>query len=128
METVRPLLSVRRIGQSTSVARGLLALLGAAAVLSCSPPPSTVATGIAHDAGPPDRGPPDGSPPDIPRVAGLAVPRLIAPLSTATVTSRRPTLRWVLADGIDSAHVQICADRACTKEVTSFDANDSGRP
>ena len=64
----------------------------------------------------------------MPRVAGLAAPRLIAPLSTATVTSRRPTLRWMLADGIDSAHVQICADRSCTKEVTSFDANDSGMP
>ena len=34
----------------------------------------------------------------------------------------------MLADGIDSAHVQICADRACTKEVTSFDATDSGAP
>ena len=61
-------------------------------------------------------------------VAGLPVPRLIAPLSTATVTSRRPTLRWTLADGIDGAHIQICADRACRKEVTSFDANESGAP
>jgi hypothetical protein len=115
------------------MAKGRLALLGAVAALACSPPPSTLSTGVAGHGGAPDGGAldgglPDGSPPDVPRVAGLAVPRLIAPLSTATVTSRRPTLRWVLAEGIDSAHVQICADRACTKEVTSFDANDSGRP
>ena len=116
-------LSVRRIGRSTAIAKVLLALLGGAAAFACSPPPSKVSTGIVHDGGLPD-----GSPPDVPRLAGLTAPRLIAPLSTATVTSRRPTLRWTLADGIDSAHVQICADRACTKEVTSFDANDSGRP
>jgi hypothetical protein len=48
--------------------------------------------------------------------------RLIAPLSTATVTSRRPTLHWMLDPTCDGAHVQICRDRACTKEVTSFDA------
>src|SRR5581483_3712440 len=55
-------------------------------------------------------------------VAGSpAAPRLIAPLSTATVTSQRPTLRWVLAAGTDGAHVDICRDRACTKTVTSFD-------
>jgi hypothetical protein len=57
---------------------------------------------------------------DAPKV--VAAPRLIAPLSTATVTSQRPTLRWSLAAGTDGAHVQICRDRACTVEVTSFDA------
>ena len=130
MKTVLPLLSLslRPVGRSTSVTRALLALLGTASVIACSPPPGAVSTGIARDGGRPDAGLPDGSPPDVPRVAGLAAPRLIAPLSTATVTSRRPTLRWMLAEGIDSAHVQICADRACTEEVTSFDANDSGRP
>jgi hypothetical protein len=55
--------------------------------------------------------------------------RLIAPLSTASVTSRRPTLRWQLPPDSDGAHVQICRDRACTTEVTSFDAaGASGRP
>jgi hypothetical protein len=48
--------------------------------------------------------------------------RLLAPLSTATVTSWRPTLRWQLAGDSDGAHVQICRDRACTTELTSFDA------
>jgi FG-GAP-like repeat len=58
-----------------------------------------------------------------------APPRLIAPLSTATVTSQRPTLKWQLANGTDGAHVQICRDRACTSEVTAFDARGaSGAP
>ncbi|HTB58463.1 MAG TPA: FG-GAP-like repeat-containing protein [Polyangia bacterium] len=65
---------------------------------------------------------------DSPQVA-MTSPRLIAPLSTATVTSQRPTLRWALAAGTDGAHVQICRDRACSVEVTSFDANGaSGAP
>jgi len=59
-----------------------------------------------------------------PATAGGIV-RLIAPLSTATVTSRRPTFRWVLATGNDGAHVQICRDRACTIEVAAFDATGS---
>lgn len=55
--------------------------------------------------------------------------RLIAPLSTATVTSRRPTLHWTLGVGDDGAHVQICRDRACSVEVISFDASGaSGAP
>jgi hypothetical protein len=49
-------------------------------------------------------------------------PRLIAPLSTATVTSRQPILHWVLAGGSDGAHVQICRDRACRSPVVAFDA------
>jgi hypothetical protein len=60
---------------------------------------------------------------------GVSPFRLLAPLSTATVSSRRPTLRWTLGDGSDGAHVQICRDRACTVEVTSFDASGaSGGP
>jgi FG-GAP-like repeat/FG-GAP repeat len=55
--------------------------------------------------------------------------RLMAPLSTATVTSHRPTLHWHLDPASDGAHVQICRDRACTIEVTSFDAlGASGAP
>ncbi len=55
--------------------------------------------------------------------------RLIAPLSTATVTSQRPTLRWKLDPTCDGAHVQICRDRACQHEVASFDTTGtSGAP
>ena len=61
--------------------------------------------------------------------AGPPPPRPIAPLSTATVTARRPTLRWALAAGTDGAHVEICRDRACTILITSFDATGpSGAP
>ncbi len=66
-----------------------------------------------------DGGSPDGA------TANVAAPRLIAPLSTATVTSRRPTLHWLLAAGSDGAHVQICRDRACATPVASFDATGS---
>jgi hypothetical protein len=55
--------------------------------------------------------------------------RLIAPLSATSVTSRRPTLKWQLPLDSDGAHVQMCRDRACMTEVTSFDAvGASGRP
>jgi hypothetical protein len=60
------------------------------------------------------------------RVIGTCVtrttPRPIAPLSTATVTSRRPTLRWELGDSIDGARVQLCADRACASVIETIDA------
>jgi hypothetical protein len=56
-------------------------------------------------------------------------PRLIAPLSTATATSRRPLLHWMLAAGSDGAHVQICRDRGCTNQVMAFDVvGSSGAP
>ncbi|HVV83322.1 MAG TPA: FG-GAP-like repeat-containing protein [Kofleriaceae bacterium] len=42
-----------------------------------------------------------------------AVPTLLAPWSTSTVTSRTPTLRW-RGTGGGGAHVEVCADRACT--------------
>ncbi|MEI8258738.1 MAG: FG-GAP-like repeat-containing protein, partial [Deltaproteobacteria bacterium] len=59
--------------------------------------------------------------------AGSA-PRLIAPLSTATVTSQRPTLRWQAAAGSDVS-VEICGDRACTRVEQRFDVHgDSGAP
>jgi hypothetical protein len=59
----------------------------------------------------------------------IAAPRQIAPLSTAIVSSRRPTLRWALASGTDGVRVQICQDRSCTTVVSMFDADGtSGAP
>jgi len=44
----------------------------------------------------------------------LPIPRLLAPLSTSMVTTRRPQLRWTLDGGEPApAAVEICADRAC---------------
>jgi hypothetical protein len=46
-------------------------------------------------------------------------PRLVAPLSGMRVTSRRPTLRWVLPAGIEQASVDLCHDRECTRPILS---------
>ena len=59
----------------------------------------------------------------------LAPPRPLAPLSTATVTSRRPTLRWKLGVGDDGARIEVCGDRACTRVLETIDATgSSARP
>ncbi len=56
-------------------------------------------------------------------------PRPIAPLSTAVVTSRRPTLHWLLPSTADGAVVEVCSDHAMTANCVSFDATgNSGRP
>ncbi len=49
-------------------------------------------------------------------------PRPTAPLSTATTTTQRPTLRWALSAGASGAHVDVCRDRACAVVEQSFDA------
>jgi hypothetical protein len=49
-------------------------------------------------------------------------PRLVAPLTTALATSRRPRLRWALAAGTDGAVVDRCSDRACTSVLASYEA------
>ncbi|MGO9837039.1 MAG: VCBS repeat-containing protein [Polyangiaceae bacterium] len=82
------------------------------------------ATPATQDAAPDDVS-------DAPCVATAsgAPPRLIAPLSTATVTSQRPTLRWHLADGSDGAQIDICRDRACATLVATFlAAGESATP
>src|SRR6185503_3773355 len=55
----------------------------------------------------------------------IAAPRRIAPMSTATVTSTRPTLRWELGEGSDGARVELCRDRAMSDGCASFDASGS---
>src|SRR5579862_5480322 len=49
--------------------------------------------------------------PTAPRADG---PRLLAPMSGAVTTTRRPTLRWHLPEGAAGATVEVCPDRACT--------------
>jgi hypothetical protein len=59
----------------------------------------------------------------------IAPPQLVAPLSTALVTSQTPTFHWKPAAGATGAQVDICRDRSCTSIVTSFTANgSSGAP
>lgn len=55
-------------------------------------------------------------------------PRPIAPLSTSTVTSRRPTLRWENPSGVSEARVELCRDRGCTMPLSTLDGTDSARP
>lgn len=57
--------------------------------------------------------PPDAGTPDVVLLPLGA--RLIAPQSVSRVTSRRPTMRWVLPDGVTRARVQVCADRSCAR-------------
>ncbi len=58
-----------------------------------------------------------------PRDAGtLLPPRPLAPLSTARVTSRRPTLHWALHPEIDGARVEFCAERDCATVLETVDA------
>ena len=47
----------------------------------------------------------------------LVAPRAVSPLSTSRVTSRRPTLRWVLPAGVTDATIDLCLDRACTAPI-----------
>ncbi len=42
------------------------------------------------------------------------VPRLIAPLSGATVSLKKPTLQWVVPGASTSVQVDLCVDRACS--------------
>jgi hypothetical protein len=55
----------------------------------------------------------------------IAPPRPISPLSTATVSTMRPTLRWSLPAGTDGARVELCSDRACTTVLRTIDATGS---
>ncbi|MDP3278009.1 MAG: FG-GAP-like repeat-containing protein [Deltaproteobacteria bacterium] len=44
----------------------------------------------------------------------LRIPRQIAPLSTSTVTSQRPTLRWAQPMGVSETQLELCRDRTMT--------------
>jgi hypothetical protein len=95
------------------------ALIVTLAVASCNAttpaaqaPPDAAAS---NDAGPP--------------TTEVAPPRLIAPVSVSYVTTRRPTFRWKLAAGSDGAFVEVCADRPCSRAITTFTASgDHGGP
>ncbi|MDB4927591.1 MAG: hypothetical protein JWM10_75 [Myxococcaceae bacterium] len=52
----------------------------------------------------------------------IAPPRPIVPQSVSRVTSQRPSFRWVLPAGTTGARVEVCADRCCTRVITTLDA------
>jgi hypothetical protein len=57
---------------------------------------------------------------------GPAGPRLVAPLSTVTVTSRRPRLRWDMSQATGSASVDLCADSFCYTVIGTATVDGSG--
>ena len=54
------------------------------------------------------------------------VPRLIAPLSTAMVNVRRPTLRFALPATLTAPAVDVCSSRSCDGAITHATISDSG--
>lgn len=52
----------------------------------------------------------------------IAPPRLVRPQSVSRASSQRPTLQWVLPDGVTGARVELCADRCCTRVLQTLDA------
>ncbi len=94
----------------------LLVLAAAIAVSSACHDAGGVAP--AEDAAPPAAAPSD-----------IAAPRPTSPVSVSFLTSAQPTFRWQLPSGADGARVDLCADRACERPLTSFDAGgDHGVP
>lgn len=49
--------------------------------------------------------------------AALSLPRPIAPLSSSRVTTRRPTMHWVLPPDVSDVTLDLCLDRACTVPI-----------
>src|SRR5262245_26431626 len=50
-------------------------------------------------------------------------PRLLAPLSTAISTSRRPLFHWQADGGHGPATLQICRDRGCRHPIANVDSH-----
>jgi hypothetical protein len=82
--------------------------------------PSDFAPPLEQEMSPPDQA---MSPPDL---AMQRPVRLLAPLSGATATNPRPTLRWETHDFAGPAVVDLCRDRACTALVDSAHVDPMG--
>lgn len=124
---------------ATASRRGAGTAVALVALAACS---STGLRVWERDAAPPDVGvaatdagrdtPLDATVTDavdarVPDIASEA-PRLVAPLSTSAVTSRTPTLRWVLPRDQVQATVELCADRACSEPLMTLTGSTSARP
>jgi hypothetical protein len=53
---------------------------------------------------------------------GDVVPRLIAPMSSSTVSSRRPLLRWERAPKSVGTRIELCSDPACKNVLETIDS------
>jgi hypothetical protein len=93
-------------------------IVGALIAAACSSSPVTDAGVNSGDSSPGSVHPctsSDASP--------AAIVRLIAPLSTARTSSRRPTFRWTTTSTAP-ATLQVCADRLCTSIIASITTSD----
>lgn len=54
----------------------------------------------------------------------LSAPRPIFPLSTGSVNTRVPQLRWIRPAGVPEGYVTLCRDRACTMVITTLSGVD----
>jgi FG-GAP-like repeat/FG-GAP repeat len=89
------------------------------AALACGGSPATPIDAPDGPGQPVDAAP-DAPPPQ--------PPRLIAPLSMATVTQQQPLLRWAMPDDTVAPAVDLCRDRACTTPLTvTVGIADDGR-
>ncbi|MEZ4407493.1 MAG: FG-GAP-like repeat-containing protein [Polyangiales bacterium] len=52
-------------------------------------------------------------------------PRALRPLSSALVTTRRPTLAWTDASRFDQVRVELCRDRDCATVIATADVSTS---
>lgn len=59
----------------------------------------------------------------VPRLA--TAPRLVAPLSTMTVTNVRPSLRWASSTRAVDYLLELCADASCTQVIESITTTDT---
>ncbi len=66
---------------------------------------------------------------DVLQPGPVATPRQIAPLSTSSVTTQRPTFHWQLPAGVAGARVEICSSRDCSTIEATLDAiGEHGAP
>ena len=127
METNRP-------RSALFAATRVIACIGAAAWLGCSPPDSTAdehADDFSRSQSAlhvPKHPAPDDDDDDGPR--GLRrVPEPLAPEDGATLTTPRPVFRWGLEHDKDSAIVQICSSASCRHVIQTFTARSgTGSP
>lgn len=68
----------------------------------------------------------DGGMPVADMAIPLVAPRLIAPLSTATVTSKQPRLQWVAPSTFTAPSVDICTTTTCTVSAVLSTIDSSG--
>lgn len=120
------------------VERGVVALACSAIFAGCPATADNIATpprdvGAEVDSATAAAGPPEGEEPVVhagePVMRDPLAPRLISPLSTMFVSSRRPTLRWEPSADSPQSTIEICRDRECTRlEHRLMSDGDSIRP